>query len=182
MSISDPNDNHTRASLPTVAIWLHAVWLIVFLFLVIFGPFGSPQLEEHWLHTITSSFACGSCSEVAQNISSADQMGPLDLVSLSLTILGVIIGVSAFGSFFLIRGAAMDAASEEAKRTVLTWLNENKTKLLDSDVVTEVLESERIMTTLANEVKKRISEEQDEMSDTDADGIADAMDDVEEAT
>lgn len=97
------------------------------------------------------------------------------MVSISLTILGVIIGFAALGSFGLIKGAAKDAAADEA----IEWLEKKMPILVSSEVVKSAILEDRIILTLANEVKSRISDEGD-LNDHDADEIARSVDENEQ--
>jgi hypothetical protein len=178
---SNTSSIHKRQGHGKASLWLHGVWVIVFSFLILFGPFGGEiKANSGFWSVVNKLLDCSGCQLAATSVTTAGQMSPLELVSISLTILGIILAIGAFGSFFVIRGAAMDAAADEAKQTVLNWLEQNKSTLVGANVVQDVLENDRFIRTLANSVERRISEvDNDAISDDDARRFADALDDEE---
>ncbi|RDD63200.1 hypothetical protein DRB17_05395 [Ferruginivarius sediminum] len=63
-------------------------------------------------------------------------MGRLDLIAVSLTVLGVTLALMAFGSFFVVRSAAMYAAQEEARDRITNILPD----LISPQVLAKALE------------------------------------------
>jgi len=177
---SNGSKRHRSSGLALAAVWLHLIWLIVILFIIFLGPYAQDPLvaaRPGWLAKVLEFWPVAEVSRLGAN---SRALSSLDLIALSFTILGVVLAIFAIGGYVLVRGAAMDAASDEARDTVLKWLKENRSTLVDSEVVTEILETERIMATLANEVEKRISDnEGDQIGDDAADRMADAVDEME---
>ena len=148
-----------------VAVSLHALWAILFVWVLWFGPFDHILPRPEWLES------CDFCEHSADALSTASQMGRLDVVSIALTILGVVIGVAALGSYALIRQAAMSAAQNEA----YDWMEANFAKLVLKDYVKDLTTDERLVSTLAKVIQGRIYEEQNTVSSSDADNIAQSM-------
>ncbi|MGR3465106.1 hypothetical protein [Limimaricola sp.] len=162
--------NHRfRRSLLYANTAAHIFWAVLFFYLIWAGPFSG---SSSWLDRILRFIGCDFCLSSADSIQTAYQMGRLELVSLSLTMLGSVVAIGAFSGFFLIRGAAMSAAADESKlemKRSLPALLQNK------DIVAAIVSDERLVLTLANEVKDRIKEN-DSVRDSDADEIARAFD------
>jgi len=164
-------DNNTRyrslwvGGWLTLSVLLHAVWFILFVWVLWFGPFDQILPRPEWLER------CSFCENSADAISTAGQMGRLDVVSLALTILGVVIGVAALGSYALIRQAAMSAAQNEA----YDWMEANFAKLIPNDYVKDLTTDERLISTLVRVIQGRIYEERNTVSSSDADNIATSM-------
>jgi hypothetical protein len=173
MRASKPESHKSKLekvqSLLTFSLWLHAVWLLIFVVLILFGPYEQRHDLPGWISW------CTFCGSSVDRIAAASELGKLDLVSISLTILGVIIGLAALGSFGLIKGAAKDAAADEA----IEWLEKKMPILVSPEVVKSAILQDRIILTLANEVKSRISDEGD-LNDADADEIARSVDENEQ--
>lgn len=178
MTNSDrPSNRHNDTGWKQFAVWLHLVWLIIFSFIIFAGPYAEAPLGNPAPAWLTSLLSFGPILELSEIGTSARQLNSLDLIGLALTLLGILLAIFALGSFTLVRGAAMDAAADEAKNATLKWLNENRASLVDQKVIAEILETDRIMSTLANEVERRISEkDDDDFGDDLANEFADAMD------
>lgn len=156
-----------------LSLWIHLLWIIFFASLIFVK---SPPAQSSLISEL-----CPLCAAKLSLISSAANTGKLELIGVSLTVLGVILAAAAVGSFFLIRGAAMEAASQTASYKAISWLNENRTNLVSPDVVADVIENDRIMTTLANEVHRRLSEhKEDNIPPEAANEIAANVDGLEE--
>ncbi|WP_210162842.1 hypothetical protein [Kaistia adipata] len=116
----------------------HFVWLAVVLFLFLGGPFGKSN-STAW-QTVRDLF-CPSCEKSYDAINVAAQLGRLDLLSLSLTVLATVLAFGAIASFFLIRGAAVHAAAEEATSHISAKLP----NLITPEILGEaILNNERI--------------------------------------
>lgn len=160
--------NFRTAYLP-ISLILHFVWLVVFAYLILAGPFGSNYTA---VLLFIDQIDCDECKRSADAIYSAAQMGRLELVSISLTILATVVGVGAFGSFFLLRGGAMDAAANEA----IEYVDKNLNDLITPDVIAKsIYENPRTMLSIATIIKKQMEDSSNSISDDDADGIAKAM-------
>ena len=92
------------SGLAIVALLLHAIWVVIFVWLLI-SVLSEPSI-------VVASKCKLSCKAV-DLIRTAAVMGRFEFMSLALAILGIIIAVSAFGGFFLIRSAAINAAHDE---------------------------------------------------------------------
>lgn len=134
-------------TLVVVSMLFHAVWVAIALFLFLGGPFGSsrPALWQ-WLRDVL----CRSCEHSYDAVNAAAQLGRLDLIALSLTVLGTVLAFGAFASFFLIRGAAVNAAAEEGANCVSAMLP----SLLTTEMVSQaILNDERVKLTLMSAFK-----------------------------
>jgi hypothetical protein len=145
-----------------LSLLLHVLWVTLFGFVLLFGPFERIAPRPAWLPD------CGFCKNSADAIATASELGRLDLVSIALTVLGVTLAFAALGSYGLIRGAAKDAAAEEA----IEWLKKNSNDVLSPEIVKIMLRDNSLILTLANEVKNRISEEDEGIESEDAANIA----------
>jgi hypothetical protein len=153
-----------------VSLLLHLVWTVLFSYLIIAGPFdsGVTFFDKVLLWT-----GCEHCLAATDSISTAYEMGRLELVSISLTILGVVIAFSAFSGFFLIRSAAMNAAAEEAVRE----LEDKLPQLLASGkLITIIQNDDRLRMGLANALRNDILEDPP-IDEASADEIAGKVDD-----
>ncbi|WP_372891153.1 hypothetical protein [Rhodosalinus sp.] len=113
------------------------------------------------------ALVCPSCSLHADAVYTASQMGRLDVLALSLTVLATVLALGAFLGFFLVRSAAMEAAADEAVR--------NLPALIDNDAIVDVIvKDDELLLTLATRVKRHISESDEErkLTDDEADQIA----------
>lgn len=163
------SDTSNMRTLLNVSLFAHAVWLVLFAVVIIFGPYEAQKDVPFWLAW------CEFCRSAGDSISTASEMGRLDVVSISLTVLGVVIAIAALGSYSLIKGAAKEAAAEEAS----SWLEHNIGKLITTEVVRTAILNDRIILTLANQVSQHISDKDDEIDSTSANQIATAPDDEE---
>ncbi|MBW6416438.1 hypothetical protein [Celeribacter sp. PS-C1] len=155
-----------------VSLGIHVLWLILFSFVILVGPFQKNRDDCSQFAQSIEVFQICELGELAGNaLATAGQMGRLDIVSLSLTVLGVVLASAALGSFFLIRGAAKDAAADEA----VEWLDKKKSQLITTELVEKSILNDRIVLTLANEVEKRISHNKDGIDGKTADSIAESM-------
>lgn len=157
-----------------ISLAMHVLWAATFVGLVFFRPYDPqpPATETStWLAFLISSLqSCGPCDSAADAINNARQMDRFDLLGVGLTVLSIILAVGAFGGYFLIKGAAKDAAAEEA----IEWLGNNMEKLISDEALKRAVLSDRIMLTLATQVKNRIDSE-DTMDSAIADQIASAF-------
>lgn len=101
-------------TLAVAAFLGHALWGIVFAYIIWADPAGN---RRAWTSVGLGSGLgiCRPCEEAADNIAAASQMGRLDMVSLSLTIFGVTLGLVGLLGFGLVRSAAISAAETEAQ-------------------------------------------------------------------
>lgn len=133
-----------------VSAFMHLIWLVLLVWVLWIGPF-SDQIEP-----LASVVDCSACQYTADSITSAAQMGRLDMVSIALTVLGVVIAVGALASFSLVKGAAKDAASDEATE----WLIKNTGSVYEHNreqFVAKLAEDPRMIGALANLVADFIS-------------------------
>lgn len=88
-------------------------------------------IEQHNTYTLLHQAIPAGRLEAAINNPDALQVaynvGVLELLSISLTILGVVLAASAFAGFWMIRHAAMNAARNEAKE----WIALEGPRLID---------------------------------------------------
>jgi len=72
---------------------------------------------------------------VVDGIQLASELGRLDIVSLILGVFGLVVGILGFGGFWMIRGAALEAARDEARKEInakASEMFEQAVKLIDS--------------------------------------------------
>ena len=153
-----------------VSAFMHLIWLVLLVFVLWVGPFGDQIEPPTWI------MDCSACQYTADSITSAAQMGRLDIVSIALTVLGVVIAVGAFASFSLIKGAAKDAASDEATE----WLIKNTGVVYEHNreqFIIALLNDPRMIGVLANTVADFISESKgdDALDQAELDIIAASM-------
>ena len=110
----------------------HFVWAAIGAFLL----FGGPWVDERpsWVR-LAQKFVCPGCSEKVDPITFAYQLGRLDFVAMSLTVLGVVLGLAALGGFIEVRRAAQQAASDEAEDLI----TERLPSLLTAEILTTAL-------------------------------------------
>lgn len=147
-----------------VSLLLHILWATLFIWVIWFGPFDQILPRPEWVNS------CALCQHSADAISTASQMGRLDIVSIALTVLGVTLAVAALGSYNLIKGAAKDAAANEA----IEWLQLNHNKLTP-DILKILMDDQRFILTLVTEMQKRIFSNTDDVTAKNADAIAQSM-------
>lgn len=162
---------------PSWAAWLalvlHVVVIVAFLYILWIGPSGRSVVFADGV--VVHLPACPICDGKADAIKQAAQMGRLDLVSMSLAILGVGLALAAFGSYFIIRNAAMEAAREEAKEQTARLLPAHITVELIARVLRE--RPEVLISALA--AAKR---SEPDVTDDDANKIAAAQGDGDESS
>lgn len=154
--------------LAIISMLAHFVWLSVALFLLLGGPFGGSD-SAIW-RQIRNLF-CQSCETSYDAINVAAQLGRLDLLSLSLTVLATVLAFGAFASFFLIRGAAVHAAAEEAANHISAQLP----KLITAEMLGEaILKDERIKLSLLSTLRV-LEDKENQISEGTANQIAAAF-------
>lgn len=92
----------------------------------------------------------------------ASEIGRLDLVSLSLAILGVVLAIAAFGGFFLMRSAAIHAAHDEISAQMSkhgqAWIEDSTVSYLNERCADRIAEwMENNPTTVRRVVKLAMS-------------------------
>lgn len=144
-------------ALVLVSLMGHAIWLVIFFYLIAAGPFRQSSTSLlHWL-----PWSCDVCAKNADAIYTASQMGRLEMLSISLTVLATVIGIGAFASFFLFKRASMDAAVEH--------VDEKLSSLIDDDTIIDaMLENDQLLLTLETRIMKAMSDSKD------ANGLSDA--------
>lgn len=153
--------------LPSFSVGLHLLWAVGFVWVLWFVPYGEQILPRpEWFGR------CDGCGDSSDAIFIASQMGRLDVVSIALAILGVVIAAAALGSYVVIRDAAMNAAREEAN----DWIRENHTELIPG-VVEKLVMDQRLISTLATEIRKHISRDESGVTKKEADEFAQSMGD-----
>jgi hypothetical protein len=169
--------NGVRSGLLHFSWVLHLVWLVLFICILVFGPFQKTRDDcSDFLGSMEVFEICELGDLAGSALATASQMGRLDIVSIALTVLGTVLAASALASFVLIRGAAKDAAADEA----IEWLNKKKSELITTELVETAILSDRIILTLANEIKRRISDDEGTIDGETANSIATAMDEKNE--
>jgi hypothetical protein len=89
------------------SLCLHFVWLLIFL---LFFKVGSDTVPSE-VTSVLDWFGLPSDSDA---LSQAADLGRLDLVSLSLTVLGAVLALAALGSYFVMRHTVLLTTREEA--------------------------------------------------------------------
>lgn len=164
--------NGVRSGLLHFSLFMHLLWFVLFICILIFGPFQKTRDDCSDFMGSIEVFEICELGDLAGNaLATASQMGRLDIVSIALTVLGTVLAASALASFVLIRGAAKDAAADEA----VEWLDKKKSELITTELVEKVILNDRIILTLANELKKRISDDEGTIDGETANSIATAM-------
>lgn len=92
------------SGLAIVALLGHLIWLAVFVYLF---------LVQRGAGVVVYYPDCSLCKTAAGVIATASQIDRFDFLGIGLTVLGLVIAVTAFGGFFLYRHAAVHAAYEE---------------------------------------------------------------------
>ena len=108
---------------------------------------------------------CPSCGLHADAVYTASQMGRLDLLALSLTVLATVLALGAFGGFFLVRSAAMEAAADEAVKKLPDLIDGN-------EIADAIVKDETVLFNLANIVRRKISEADEGPTDEEANQMA----------
>lgn len=153
--------NRKLVAVASISLVLHLVWVVVFSYLIWAGPF------EHGVSREVSWFAtvCPSCGLHADAVYTASQMGRLDLLALSLTVLATVLALGAFGGFFLVRSAAMEAAADETSKKL--------PELIDSQKIADVIvKDEAVRLNLADIVRRKIYELDEGPTDDEANRMA----------
>ena len=154
-----------RTILLYTSLSLHVVWLFLFFMIIWMGPYVRILPSPEWLGW------CVGCARAIDSIAAASEIGRLDVISLLLAFLGLIIGLFAFFVYINVKSSAVDAAKEKTEE----WLAQNYEKLLPKDYVKVLTTDERLILTLVNQIRSRISEEGNTTSANDADNIAKSM-------
>ncbi len=147
------------------SLLLHAIWATIVLWLL------------HLIYTSRpTGFALARDSEVLRY---AAQIGRLDFVSLALSILGVVLAVAAFGGFFLMRSAAINASHDEVqeqlRRNGDAWVAKHAVAYMaerGDELIERWIESNPAK--LRKAVKLALSADDDSI---DADGVVGSLDD-----
>lgn len=149
------------------ALIIHIVWIVIAVYLLWVGPSGrmvSIAGVEGWVPP------CPACDRVADSVRMASELGRLELVSVALTILGVVLAIVAFGSFFVVRAASMAAAREEAAERLASELP----GLMTVDMIAKALEDNpQIVLSAVREARRTAGDVDAET----ADQIARSLDD-----
>lgn len=150
------------------SMFLHVVWAIVVGYIIFVGPSGR---VVSWNGIDVWVPRCLTCDQASDAVATASEMGRLDLVALSLTVLGVVLAVAAFGSYFVIRSAAMDAARDEVRDQAPTLVK----KVVGRQLIVEALrENPQVILSAVRQVVREVGTE--EVSPEEADAIASAVD------
>jgi len=102
-------------ALTWIALFGHLMWPTIFLAVMWLGPSGRTIVlggREIWVPH------CETCEKAKDSVQTAADMGHLDLVAVSLTVLGVVLAVVAVCGFFMVRTAAIQAARDEARERI----------------------------------------------------------------
>ncbi|MBY6163255.1 hypothetical protein KUV73_20395 [Mameliella alba] len=154
-------------TLLTISLGVHAIWLVLFGYLL----FATQWKDDRpTLVKLVGELTCPGCASRVDPISVAYQLGRLDLVAMSLTLLGVVLAIAAFGGILEVRRAAQQAASDEAKELVAAQLP----NLLTPEVLTKaLLQDPRAMYTLTAALRE--ADPDGGIDPSVADDIADAF-------
>jgi hypothetical protein len=94
-----------------LSLALHVVWVCVFIVFVWTGSSHSPG----WLLVALDWLGLPASGDA---IAQAADLGRLDLVSLSLTILGAVLALAALASYFVMRHTVVQTTREEAEAAI----------------------------------------------------------------
>lgn len=94
-----------------VSLILHAFWFAVAIWILAADP---RDALDPWVYGLLPD--CPQCDEEADAILYASELGRLDLISLILTLLGLLFAPGSFAGFFLLRNYVIIAAQEEVHR------------------------------------------------------------------
>lgn len=171
--IKKNSENRALRCLLYLSLLLHIVWGSIALFLFLGGPFGSKK-PLPW--QVVRDIFCPSCKDSFDAINAAAELGRLDVVSLSLTILATVLALGAFAGFFLIRSAVVYSAAEEAELVVQKQL---PALVSPEIVVSAILQNDRIRLSLLNAIKSADVDEK-RIDGATANDIADAFEEGED--
>lgn len=150
-----------KQPLIALSLCLHFVWFAVLSMLFLVGTNTAPSLFSrtlNWLGMPSSRDA----------IAQAADLGRLDIVSLSLTILGAVLALAALGSYFVMRHTVIQTTREEAAAAIPKEVKSTVT----IDLLIQAIKSDPV---LLDQLQRAVRE--GAISDKDADDIAEAMDD-----
>ncbi len=150
-----------KQPLVVLSLCLHFVWLSVFSVVFWVGSGEAPSVVSRFL--IRLGFP-----STRDAIAQASDLGRLDIVSLSLTILGAVLALAALGSYFVMRHTVIQTTREEAATAIPREVRSTVT----IDLLIEAIKSDPV---LLDQLQKAMRD--GAISDKDADDIAEAMDD-----
>lgn len=148
-----------KQPLIALSLCLHFVWLAVLIVLFLVSTETTPNYLTKFLFWVG---APSSRDAIAQ----AADLGRLDVVSLSLTILGAVLALAALGSYFVMRHTVIMTTREEA---VIAIPKEVKSTVT-IDLLIRAIKSDPV---LLDQLQKAVRE--GAISDKEADDIAEAM-------
>jgi len=144
---------------------MHIVWVILIAYMFWIGSQGR-EIEllgkRIWIPNYTP-FSSGNDA-----IQSAAELGRLDVISISLAILGVALALAALSSFFVVRHAAIQAASIEAKAATEASLP----NLITAEIVSKAIQNNPYV---LKEAMDLIRESENGLQDQDANAIAETV-------
>lgn len=167
------------------ALFLHGVWIAVGIYIFFGGPQTVPPANSGW-GWLEQLLGAENHARLIHLDDTARALNAVDFVGIGLTVLGVVIAVSAFVSFNIVRGAAMDAASNEAGSMVREWLDDDKNRgkfiqsLIESKALSDMFYDSRMIEGLAEVLEEIISAKTDDMNDKRADSFAASFDEMED--
>jgi voltage-gated potassium channel Kch len=153
-----------KQPLLVLSLCLHFVWLAVLV--VLFAV--ATETAPNFLARALASVGMPSSRDA---IALAADLGRLDIVSLSLTILGAVLALAALGSYFVMRHTVIQTTREEAAAAIPKEVKSTVT----IDLLIQAIKSDPV---LLDQLQGAVRE--GAISDTEADDIAEAMDDNNE--
>lgn len=152
-----------KNSLVWLSLCFHAVWLAVFSAFFWVSTGSSPSIIIRglgWLGLPASR----------DSIALAADLGRLDMISMSLTILGAVLALAALGSYFVMRHTVVQTTRETTREEVAANIPVEVKKTITIDMLIEALKSDPVLL----EMLQRAVRDGD-ISDTLADDIAASM-------
>jgi hypothetical protein len=150
-----------RQPLVVLSLCLHFVWFTVFVAIFVVGSGAAPAAVPRFLAWL-------GLPSTRDAIAQASDLGRLDIVSLSLTILGAVLALAALGSYFVMRHTVIQTTREEAAAAIPIEVKSRVT----IDLLIQAIKSDPV---LLDQLQKAVRD--GAISDEDADDIAEAMDD-----
>jgi hypothetical protein len=150
-----------KQSLVWLSLALHFVWFCVF---IVFVWLGSGQPPNAVVRVLSWAGLPSSKDAIAV----AADLGRLDMVSLSLTILGAVLALAALGSYFAMRHTVVQTTREEAEAAIPREVK----KTVTIQMLIDAIKSDPV---LLDQLQKAARE--GAITDSAADDIAAAMDD-----
>ena len=144
-----------KQPLVALALSLHFVWFAIFVVFIWVGSYDEPSTLQRIMGSV-------GLPDSRDAIAHAAELGRLDVVSLSLTLLGAVLALAAFGSYFTFRHTVIQTTREEASRAI--------TDPRTIQAIIKVMKSDPLLLD-----KLQTAVKDGTLTDEDADDIAEAM-------